>query len=76
MKVAQAAEDGGDVPITLVRPVTVKQLGIALQRKPFRVIKELMEIDVFASLQTEVSDAQLLAYSKSANFDFVITERE
>ena len=73
MKVAQAAEDGGGDPITLVRPVTVEQLGIALRRMPFRVIQELMELDVFVSLKTEVSDDQLLAYSKSANFDFVIT---
>lgn len=76
MKTAQAAEGDGNEPIALVRPVTAIQLGIALRRKPFEVIQDLMEVDIFVSLQAEVTDDQLLTYSKSAHFAFVITERK
>jgi len=76
MKIAQAAPDDGSGPITLLRPVTAKQLGIALHEKPYIVIRELMEIEIFVSLLTEISDDEVLRYSRSAEFDYLIDDRE
>ena len=71
-----ADSDSPNEPILLTRPVTSRSLAAALGLQPFLVIRSLMELDYFVSLDQELDEDSLKRYSRSADFEYQIVDKE
>lgn len=75
MQTASSSEQPSGAPVLLFRPIDVAQLANALGKKPLRVIADLMELDRFVSLRSEIEDDCLADYARSQGFDYRILDR-
>ncbi len=72
--VSLGSESFGDLPeAELTRPVTVKQVSLILNKRPFQIIADLMALDCFASIQSELSDRNVESLGVQYGIRFRIT---
>ena len=72
--IAPGEEPSGDCPeeIILTPPANPKQIAERLFKKPFQIIADLMELNYFTSIQTELSDEILDKLGQKYNVSFRI----
>jgi translation initiation factor IF-2 len=73
---AAPGEPEGEKVIHLKPPVLVKDLAIALAVKPFKIMKELMDMNIFASQTTVLEAHDITTICKSFGFTYEAEKRE
>jgi translation initiation factor IF-2 len=73
---AAAAEPEGEKIIHLKPPVLVKDLATALAVKPFKIMKELMDMNIFASQTTVLEAHDIVTICKNFGFVYEAEKRE
>lgn len=58
--VASADEDGGAKVVHIKPPIVVKELAAQMEMKPFQIIADLMELNIFASIN-QIIEADIAA---------------
>jgi len=62
--------------ITIKPPIGVRDLAVALKQKPFKIIADLMESGVFASVNQTIDEAITLRICAKYGFRFEVEKRE
>lgn len=70
-----AAPTGGEL-ITLKPPIVVRELAEILKRKPFQLIADLMELNVFANVNQAIDELTAQKVCAKHGFRFEVEKRE
>jgi translation initiation factor IF-2 len=76
MPPATPGEPEGEKVIHLKPPVLVKDLAVALAVKPFKIMKELMDMNIFASQTTVLEAHDITTICKNFGFTYEAEKRE
>jgi translation initiation factor IF-2 len=73
-----AAQPPAEVPrvITMKPPIIVKELAERLGLKPFQVVHQLMEMNVFATLNQKIEEEIAVRICEAKGFKFEVERRE
>lgn len=71
----QSAEKKEFKTIQLKAPIIVREFAKAMDLKPFRLISELMDIGIFASMNQSLEDATAIVIARKHGFDLDIRHR-
>lgn len=75
------AEDAAPAPVADLRklqvksPIVVRDFAIQIGRKPFQLISELMELGIFASMNTAIEEEIATRIAKRAGFQLEVRHR-
>jgi translation initiation factor IF-2 len=73
---APAEEAAGSKIISMKPPIIVKELAAKLGLKPFQVVHELMEMNVFATLNQSIEEDVAIKVCQAKGFEFQLERRE
>lgn len=71
----QSAEKKEFKTIQLKAPIIVREFAKAMDLKPFRLISELMDMGIFASMNQSLEDATAIVIARKHGFDLDIRHR-
>ena len=71
-----AAESKGDLRALLVKsPIVVRDFAIQIGKKPFQLISELMELGIFASMNTSIDEEVATRIARNNGFELEVRHR-
>ncbi|MCC5840159.1 MAG: translation initiation factor IF-2 [Opitutales bacterium] len=72
---AEAAPAPGLRPLTVKTPIVVRDFAVQIGRKPFQLISELMELGIFASMNTAIDEEVAARIARNHGIELEIRHR-